>query len=104
MRGLVLFEGRNKQNQIIGFTGERISACYRANHPIAERLQKNHIDAVIATNTTISREGVERYTQSNETGGLSGAPLRVKSTTVIKKLSLALQKTIPIIGVGGIMI
>jgi dihydroorotate dehydrogenase len=70
---------------------------------IAERLKQNRIDAVIATNTTIGREGVENYAQSSEAGGLSGAPVRTKSTTVIKQLSLALQKEIPIIGVGGIM-
>ena len=70
---------------------------------IAERLKQNRIDAVIATNTTIGREGVERYAKSSEAGGLSGAPVRVKSTSVIKQLSLALQKEIPIIGVGGIM-
>jgi dihydroorotate dehydrogenase len=70
---------------------------------IAERLKQNRIDAVIATNTTIGREGVEHYAKSSETGGLSGAPVRTKSTSVIKQLSLALQKEIPIIGVGGIM-
>jgi dihydroorotate dehydrogenase len=70
---------------------------------IAERLIQNRIDAVIATNTTVGREGVEHYTKSSEAGGLSGAPVRAKSTSVIKQLSLALQKEIPIIGVGGIM-
>jgi dihydroorotate dehydrogenase len=40
---------------------------------------------------------------ADETGGLSGAPVRLKSTAVIKQLSLALGKDIPIIGVGGIL-
>ncbi len=70
---------------------------------IAELLLKFKIDAVIATNTTLSREGVEGLPGGEETGGLSGAPVRVKSTTVIKQLSLVLRGEIPIIGVGGIL-
>jgi len=70
---------------------------------IAELLIKHKIDAVIATNTTLSREGVEQFPLGSETGGLSGAPVRTKSTAIIKQLSLALQKKVPIIGVGGIM-
>jgi dihydroorotate dehydrogenase len=58
---------------------------------------------VIATNTTVAREGVEGLPHAEETGGLSGAPVRKKSNTVIKQLSIALQGKIPIIGVGGIM-
>lgn len=70
---------------------------------IAELLLKYKIDGVIATNTTLSREGVEHCNQGQEAGGLSGAPVRTKSTAVVKQLSLALQKKIPIIGVGGIL-
>lgn len=70
---------------------------------IADLLLKYRMDGVIATNTTLSREGVEGLPHSEETGGLSGAPVRVKSTAVIKQLSLALGKEIPIIGVGGIL-
>lgn len=69
---------------------------------IADLLLKHKIDAVIATNTTLSREGVEGLPHADETGGLSGAPVRLKSTAVIKQLSLALGGEIPIIGVGGI--
>ena len=70
---------------------------------IADLLLKHRMDAVIATNTTLSRAGVEGLPNAQEAGGLSGAPVRVKSTAVIKQLALALGKDIPIIGVGGIM-
>jgi len=70
---------------------------------IADLLLAHRIDAVIATNTTLSREGVEGMPNATETGGLSGAPVRTKSTAVIKQLSLALGKDLPIIGVGGIL-
>lgn len=70
---------------------------------IADLLLQNRMDAVIATNTTLSREGVEGLPNADEAGGLSGAPVRLKSTAVIKQLSLALGKEIPIIGVGGIL-
>lgn len=70
---------------------------------IATLLMKYRIDAVIATNTTISREGVENFPHGNENGGLSGAPLTQRSTTLIQQLAGYLQRAIPIIGVGGIM-
>ncbi len=70
---------------------------------IAALLMRHHIDGVIATNTTVSRAGVEHLPQHAEAGGLSGAPLREKSTAVIRQLAAALQGAIPIIGVGGIM-
>jgi len=58
---------------------------------------------VIATNTTLSREGVENLPHGNETGGLSGAPVRESSTAVIRQLAAELQGALPIIGVGGIL-
>jgi dihydroorotate dehydrogenase len=60
------------------------------------------MDGVIATNTTISRTGLEKSVVANETGGLSGAPLERRSDSIIDYLSLNLQGAIPIIGVGGI--
>jgi dihydroorotate dehydrogenase len=69
---------------------------------IAECLINNEIDGVIATNTTLSREGVEGLEHGNEQGGLSGAPVKDKSTLVIKLLAKALDNKLPIIGVGGI--
>lgn len=70
---------------------------------IADALRRHRFDAVIATNTTLSREGVEGLANAAETGGLSGKPVFAKSTAVQKKLSIALAGELPIIGVGGIM-
>ena len=70
---------------------------------IASLLRQHHIDAVIATNTTLSREEVAGLPNAEETGGLSGAPVFERSTAVLKKLSSALAGEVPIIGVGGIM-
>lgn len=69
---------------------------------IAKSLLDNKIDGVIATNTTLSREGVEGLEFGTEQGGLSGQPVKDKSTQVIKTLSEALDNKLPIIGVGGI--
>jgi dihydroorotate dehydrogenase len=70
---------------------------------IAALLIKHRIDGVIATNTTLSREGVEGLPHGNEAGGLSGAPVREKSTAVIRQLAAELKGSLPIIGVGGIL-
>lgn len=70
---------------------------------IADLLRRHRIDSVIATNTTLSRNGVEGLANGDQTGGLSGAPVRELSTAVIKKLATALAGEVPIIGVGGIL-
>jgi dihydroorotate dehydrogenase len=70
---------------------------------IARLLMQHRIDGVIATNTTLSREGVENLPHGLETGGLSGAPLCARSTAVISQLAAELQGALPIIGVGGIL-
>ena len=70
---------------------------------IARLLMQHRIDGVIATNTTLSREGVADLPHGAEGGGLSGAPVRHKSTAVIRKLAAELQGALPIIGVGGIL-
>ncbi len=59
---------------------------------------KNKIDGIIATNTTISREGIS----SSEIGGLSGKPLHNKSNEIIKYLKIKSKSKVKIIGVGGI--
>ncbi|QFU23098.1 quinone-dependent dihydroorotate dehydrogenase [Shewanella eurypsychrophilus] len=69
---------------------------------IAESLIKNEFDGAIATNTTLSRDGVSGLQNATESGGLSGKPLNALSTLVIKQLSECLKGKIPIIGVGGI--
>ncbi|UJP06082.1 MAG: quinone-dependent dihydroorotate dehydrogenase [Nitrosomonas sp.] len=68
---------------------------------IAELLMKHRIDGVIATNTTIARDGIGHLSVAQENGGLSGAPLARRAATVIQHLHRMLQGSIPIIGVGG---
>ena len=70
---------------------------------IARLLMQHRIDGVIATNTTLSRAGVENLPHGEEGGGLSGAPVRERSTRVIRQLAAELQGALPIIGVGGIL-
>ncbi len=60
-------------------------------HSIAELLLAHRIDAVVATNTTVSREGVEGLAHAEETGGLSGAPLAARSTQVVRQLAATAQ-------------
>ena len=70
---------------------------------IARKLLAHGADGVIATNTTTSRAGVAGMRHSQETGGLSGAPLCARSTQVIALLAAELGGRIPIVGVGGIL-
>lgn len=69
---------------------------------VAEIIVDSGMDGVIATNTTLSREGVEGLRHADEAGGLSGAPVREQSTHVVKVLAETLQGRLPIIAVGGI--
>ena len=69
---------------------------------IAEALHKYGMDAVIATNTTVSRDSVAGHKYAAEAGGLSGEPLTQLSTVAIASLRKALGPDMPIIGVGGI--
>ncbi len=69
---------------------------------MAERILAHGIDGVTATNTTLSRAGVEASVHADETGGLSGAPLRDRATAVLGALHARLGDRVPLIGVGGI--
>jgi dihydroorotate dehydrogenase len=69
---------------------------------VADALRRHRIDAVIATNTTLSRKGIEQSPLAAEAGGLSGAPLFERSTTVVRTLAHALAGEVPIIAAGGI--
>ena len=69
---------------------------------VADSLKTYEMDAVIATNTTLSRQGIEGAKFEHEVGGLSGAPMRNQSIRIIRNLAHELQGSIPIIGVGGI--
>lgn len=70
---------------------------------IADLLKIHQFDGVIATNTTLARDMVAGLPNASEAGGLSGAPVREKSTLVITQLSKQLAGALPIIGVGGIL-
>lgn len=72
-------------------------------HSTAAVLLKEKVDGVIATNTTIHRDGVENSPFANETGGLSGKPLLSRSNQITSSLHSILRDQIPIIAVGGIM-
>ena len=69
---------------------------------IASLLVQHRMDAVIATNTTITRTTIAGHPLAHETGGLSGAPLHEMSLEVVRTLAKALDGALPIIGVGGI--
>jgi dihydroorotate dehydrogenase len=69
---------------------------------IARLLLAHRFDAVIATNTTVTRPGLANEPLAGESGGLSGRPLKSLSTEIIRKLYGHLRGAIPIIGVGGI--
>ena len=72
---------------------------------IVEIVLETGIDGVIATNTTISRSGLKTSEEEIEkigAGGLSGIPVRSRSTEVIRYLSEKSNRAFPIIGVGGI--
>ncbi|MDX8000336.1 quinone-dependent dihydroorotate dehydrogenase [Xenorhabdus sp. Reich] len=69
---------------------------------IADSLMRYHIDGVIATNTTLDRKIIAGLNQCQQAGGLSGRPVQLRSTEIIRRLSQELKGEIPIIGVGGI--
>ncbi|MFA6161815.1 MAG: quinone-dependent dihydroorotate dehydrogenase [Methylobacter sp.] len=70
---------------------------------IAQLLLEFEIDGVIATNTTIARDMIAGHPLAHEAGGLSGAPVKEKSTFVVQKLAAELNGKIPIIAAGGIL-
>ncbi|MFU9137701.1 quinone-dependent dihydroorotate dehydrogenase [Erwinia tasmaniensis] len=69
---------------------------------IADSLVRHNIEGVIATNTTLDRSLVAGLKHADEAGGLSGRPVQLRSTEIIRRLSQELQGRLPIIGVGGI--
>jgi dihydroorotate dehydrogenase len=70
---------------------------------MARTLIAQRIDGVTATNTTTDRSAVGALPHGAEPGGLSGAPLRDRSTAAVRSLARALDGALTIIGVGGIM-
>ncbi|HEY5636770.1 MAG TPA: quinone-dependent dihydroorotate dehydrogenase [Burkholderiales bacterium] len=70
---------------------------------IADAVRRHGFDGVIATNTSVSREGVAGLAHADEAGGLSGAPIRARATRVLAALHAALGGEVPLVGVGGIL-
>jgi dihydroorotate dehydrogenase len=70
---------------------------------IANALRRHGIEGVIATNTSVSRDGVEGLAHADEAGGLSGKPLRERATRVLKLLDKELKDEATLIGAGGIL-
>jgi dihydroorotate dehydrogenase len=66
-----------------------------------EAILANHMDGVIATNTTVARDGV-KSAKAREVGGMSGAPLFERSLTMVGKIQKLTAGKLPVIGVGGI--
>lgn len=74
----------------------------RALDDVAEVLLASGIDGVIATNTTLARDGIAGHRHADEAGGLSGAPLFGRATEVLAALADRFDGRLPLIGVGGI--
>ena len=70
---------------------------------IARTLQRQRIDGVIATNTTLGRDAIKGHPHADEAGGLSGRPVFEASNRVVAQLRDQLGRSFPIIGVGGVM-
>ncbi|WP_434456216.1 quinone-dependent dihydroorotate dehydrogenase [Stutzerimonas urumqiensis] len=69
---------------------------------VAEAVFQAGMDGIIATNTTLGRDGVAGLAHADEAGGLSGAPVREKSTHTVRVLAQALSGRLPIIAAGGV--
>ncbi|ALJ28472.1 MULTISPECIES: quinone-dependent dihydroorotate dehydrogenase [Stenotrophomonas] len=101
---------REAQERLASQHGRRVPMLVKVAPDLSDRdieaaarvLSELEVDGVIATNTTIGREGVEHDRRAAESGGLSGAPLLGQSTLVLRRLRARLPERIPLIGVGGI--
>ena len=70
---------------------------------IADTVRRERIDGLIATNTTVARDGVAGLRHGGEEGGLSGEPLRQRALEVLRKFSARLGRELPLVACGGIM-
>jgi dihydroorotate dehydrogenase len=70
---------------------------------VAEAVRRHRVDGLIATNTSLARQGVEGMRNADEPGGLSGAPLLAQANRVLAAFAAALGGEVALIGVGGIM-
>ncbi len=102
---------REAQERLAGMHGRRVPMLVKVAPDLSDAdidaaarvLADLGVDGVIATNTTVSRAGVQDDPLASETGGLSGAPLIGQSTLVLRRLRTRLPERIPLIGVGGIL-
>lgn len=69
---------------------------------VAKAVEGSGIEALIVSNTTLSRDGLKNDKHAHEAGGLSGRPLFERSTIVLAKMYQRLGKQLPLIGVGGV--
>jgi len=70
---------------------------------VADAVRRHGVEGVIATNTSVSREGVEDLPGADQAGGLSGAPIRARATATLAAFAAALGGEAALIGVGGIL-
>lgn len=70
---------------------------------VASVFNAARVDGIIIGNTTVDRLDIEGHPLAGEAGGLSGAPLYGKSTSVLRKLRLRMDEGIPLVGAGGIL-
>ena len=103
-RGVDQGESRSTARQFATLHGAGYYTALDADvQTVGRALVRHGIDAVIATNTTFSRAGVEGLPHADEAGGLSGAPLRDRSTAVVRQLAEVVEGALPIIASGGIL-
>jgi len=102
---------REAQERLAGVHGRRVPMLVKIAPDLTDNdveaaarvLGDLHVDGVIATNTTISRVGIEGSALASEAGGLSGKPLLGQATAVLRMMRTRLPESIPMIGVGGIL-
>jgi dihydroorotate dehydrogenase len=70
---------------------------------IADSVRRHRLEAVVATNTSAQRDGVQGLRHATEAGGLSGAPIRVSATQTLAALAARLKGETTLIGAGGIV-
>lgn len=70
---------------------------------LVSAVRRHGIDGLIATNTTVTRNGVENEPPAREAGGLSGGPLRTRADAVLRQLRELAGPGFPLIGVGGVL-
>jgi dihydroorotate dehydrogenase len=121
-KGLRTLQEARQLDELLGRLGalrEKLSADYSSRKPlvlkvapdladaeieaIAEAVVRHGVDGLIATNTSVSREGVQGLPHASEAGGLSGAPIRARATHVLAQFARLLDRRVALIGCGGIL-